>query len=252
MVRYGLKVWSTNRDLFPAARAAVAQGQADFVELYTVPGQTDPAALTKDLGGVPVTIHAPHENHGFDLHRLTDEQAESFRREVSGTADALKASIIVVHAGVGDSGERFADNFRRLHEPRIVLENMPKDALGGGTCFGYSLEQIRFLHQLSVGKLCIDFGHAIKSAVSQGLDYHDFISEILNTFRPSYFHLADGDPTTEEDEHRSLGEGSYDLPWIAAQVRSLGERAGVSVVFEVPKGVGLEDDLRAIKRFRKL
>lgn len=252
MVRFGLKLWSTNLELFAEARAAIEGGRAHFLELLTVPGKTDPSALAQQLAGIPVTLHAPQENQNFDLHKLTDAQRSAFRAEVSATADALGAPSIVVHGGVGNDPDRFAENFRSLHEPRILLENMPKDALGGGTCFGYSLNQLAFLHSLS-GSLCIDFGHAIKAATSQGIEYHDFLSEILERFRPRYFHIADGDPKTGVDEHRSLGVGDYDLPWIAGRLSALGNREDVFVVFEVPKaGSGLTNDLANIERLRSL
>jgi sugar phosphate isomerase/epimerase len=252
MVRFGLKLWSTNHELFPDARRAVESGHADFVELYAVPGKTDVAVLTWELDGVPTAVHAPHENHGFDLHTLTEAQARQFKTEVSGLADALHATVIVVHAGVGSGGSRFADNFHRLADPRIVLENMPKDALDGGTCFGYTHEQLRFLQGLS-GRLCIDFGHAIKSATAQGIEYHRFLSDILEQFRPRYFHLADGDPKTGKDEHRSLGDGNYDLKWIAERLAALGKQEDVSVVLEVPKiGSGLSNDLANIQGLRSL
>jgi sugar phosphate isomerase/epimerase len=251
-IRLGLKLWSTNHDLFGEARKHIEAGRADFIELYTVPGKTDPQALKGAFSGVPVTIHAPHENHGFNLHALMDEQVQRFRTEVSKAADALSSPVIVVHGGVGTDGSQFSKNLLRLKEPRIVLENMPKEALGGGICFGYSLDQIRFLYKLS-GSLCIDFGHAIKAAASQNIPYRPFLAEILNQFEPRYFHLSDGDPETPIDEHRTLGEGSYDLSWIAKQIKERSNQTDVSVVFEVPKrGVGLENDLHCIERFKKL
>lgn len=250
--KYGLKIWSSNHDLLPLAAEACRNGAADFVELYARPGQVDLESL-KPLKGIDIAIHGPHENHGFDLGNLSAEAVGWWKNDVLPLADFLLANEIIVHAGTGTDLETFGQNFSRIDDPRILIENMPKAALGGGVCFGYSLEQLAEIKKRTEREFCLDIGHAIKSAISQNLDPKEFLTSILESFNPSYFHLSDGNTGQPVDEHLALGDGDYDLSWIHAQLDALAARRDIRIVFEVPKvGQTLDSDLAAISRFKQL
>ncbi len=231
--KLGLKLWSTNTNWFPQAIQLIDGGLFQVIELYIVPG-ADLSTL-EPLKGLPIRIHAPHENHQFNAFALTDAQVRAFQDEVSAAATMLQASTIVVHAGVGEDQHLFAQQIERLADPRIIIENMPLVSLDGTTCFGYSMEQLAFIHQTMSRELCLDIGHAIKSAVSQKIDYKEFLSDILATFQPTYFHLSDGDSRHEADEHLALGSGDYDLPWIKRQLQQVAQQHDIQVILEVPK-----------------
>ncbi len=251
-LKYGVKIWSTNNELIPLAASLFRNGSIDATELYIMPGKVDRDALEL-LRGTTVFIHASHENHGFDVNSLQRKQERQFKDEVVATADFLNAERIVVHAGVGNDPEAFARNLKKIDDPRIIVENMPKEALGGGTCFGYDLYQLRKIQKLTKKPLCLDVGHAIKSAISQGLDPKEFLDAIFTTLRPSYFHISDGDTSTLIDEHLDLGTGNYDLPWIRSKIESLARDGDIQIIFEVPKnGKDLGNDLKNIERFKKL
>ena len=250
-VLYGLKLWSTNHNLFSEAAERHAQGQFDFIELYIVPGHVDLQAL-KPILHIPITIHAPHENHHFNVFTLDSASIEMFTKDVMSTADVVKAEKIVVHAGVGNSDEKFISNFSKINDPRIVIENMPKIALDGTDCYGYSLHQIEYILHSTKRSLCLDVGHAIKSAVSQGLEYKEFLGALFNSFHPSYFHISDGILTHEQDEHVNVGSGNYDFAWIKENIRQTPAEV-VRLVFEVPKnGTDLSNDIQNISEYKKL
>lgn len=244
-------MWSTNTDWFTQAVQLCHDGTFDLIELYIVPGTT--SAQLRPLIGTPIRLHAPHENHGFNAFTLTDRQVKQFQSEVSQTATELQCSTIVVHAGVGQDDQVFAKQIDRLDDSRIIIENMPYAALDRTTCYGYALDQLAFIHQTMRRELCIDFGHAVKSAVSQGLDYKTFLTDIVTTLQPSYFHISDGDPATDIDEHLNLGSGTYDLAWMKQLLDAEAKARDIVVVFEVPKnGVDLGNDIANTLYWRQL
>lgn len=250
-VQYGIKLWSINHDLFPEAAERYAAQEFDFIELYIVPGKVDLKALDP-IKHIPFTIHAPHENHGFNVFTLAQQTVDMFKRDVVSTADALNASRIVVHGGVGDTVEEYVKNFARINDPRIIIENMPKLALDGTTCFAYSLNQLQAILTQTKMELCMDVCHATKSAVSQKLSYKDYFTSLLSSFSPKYFHLSDGIISNERDDFLNLGDGDYDISWMK---RTILDHAGneIAFVFEVPKvGNSLQNDIDNIERFKQL
>jgi deoxyribonuclease-4 len=79
--------------------------------------------------------------------------------------------------------------------------------------------------------LCLDLNHAVKAAISLGLDYKDFISEFME-LNPSYFHIADGRLDYEKDEHLAIGEGEYDFEFLKNLMRFANN---TQVTFETPR-----------------
>lgn len=250
-VQYGIKLWSINHDFFPEAAERFARKEFDFIELYTVPGKVDLNALAP-IKHIPITIHAPHENHGFNVFTLTPELVEMFKRDVVATADALSSPIIVVHTGVGNSADKYTTNFAQIDDPRIVIENMPKMSLDGSICFGFDLYQLQTTLERLDKKLCLDIGHATKSAISQKLDVKEFLSALFDSFHPTYFHISDGDTSNERDEHLAIGSGNYDLGWIKNKMITASSDP-IRLIFEVPKvGGSLENDIANINYFKAL
>ncbi len=252
MIKYGIKLWSINHALFPEAVAAVKNGQADFVEVYLVPAKVDFKAL-EVLKEVEVTIHAPYFEHGFNIHQLNNEMISLFKSEVIPAADLLSSHQIVVHAGVGSENQIFAENVKKIHDNRIIIENKPKIGMHEVLCYGYSLEQLRFIHAECGYQICFDFSHAIISAVQQGVAYKEFIRDAVSILKPSYFHISDAHQKSGDDEHLSLGDGDYDFGYIKKLIESAAVEQEVRVVFETPKeGAGLENDLKNIQYFKNL
>lgn len=106
-----------------------------------------------------------------------------------------------------------ADLLRNLSDSRLLIENMPKMGLGGEAMVGYSPAQIEELIGDSNMRLCLDFGHAVKAAVSLGLDYKVYVKGFMG-FEPRVFNVNDGMLSAEKDEHRGIGEEEYDLGFL--------------------------------------
>lgn len=252
MIKYGLKIWSTNDDCFPEALKYCRNNLVDFIELYLVPGVSLNNAR-KILAGAPVQIHAPHDEHGFDIFKLNEEMAAQFKNLVIGAADFFGSRYIVVHAGLGRDTAIFKENIKKISDRRIIIENMPKQALNDALCFGYSLAQLEFIKKECGLDICLDFGHAIGSAASQGIDYKKFLDDLVSVLNPTYFHLCGGFSGAIKDEHLNLDEGNFDLFWIKNKLNEISRQRDIYLVFEVPKaGEDLANDLRNIEYFKNL
>lgn len=289
MLNYGLKIWSSNKKLLKEALALYREGKFHFLELYLVPGSFSSGLSSglsfnnqcviflprrknytlcseeiKFLKEIPITIHAPHSRHNFNIFDLDEKKKAVFENLVQKTADFFKAKYIVVHAGRGTSQDLFKKNMAKIQDKRILIENMTKmvwnwDGEGNfvkdevNLCFGYSREQLLFIKEQCGFDICFDFGHAIKSAPSQRIDYRAFIEDLIKELQPTYFHLCDGDTKEERDEHLNLGQGNFDLKWLKKLLLNLGEQQDIDLVLEVPKkGNTLDNDLNNIEYFLSL
>lgn len=251
-LKYGLKLWSTDEHLFGEAVRLFKKKKIDFVELYIVPGSlpAEKPELLKDFKNIPTTLHAPHSEHNFDVFTLDDSKVEIFKNQVIKIADFLESKFIVVHAEAGDSQEIFKKNIGRINDRRIIIENMTKIGMNDELHFGYSYEQLKFIKDLGFN-FCLDFSHAIKSAVSQNLDYKEFIKKLISGLNPFYFHICNGKMDNDKDEHRNLFDGEFDLKWIKKTLIEL--KKDVYLVFETPKGEnGLENDIKNMNYFHSI
>jgi len=255
MIKYGLKLWSTNEeDSFKEAVNLCQKGEVDFVELYLVPDSLiiGESGILNNLKNIPTVIHASHSEHNFNVFELNDSKIDFFKNQIVKTTDFLKSKFIIVHAEVGDSSEIFKENIKKISDKRILIENMPKIGINDETCFGYSYEQLKFIKGLGFN-FCLDFGHAIKSAIAQNLDYKKFIEKLISELQPFYFHLTNARMNNPKDEHRDLFNGEFDIKWIKKILLGLEKNKDIYLVFETPKGEkGLENDMKNINYFRSL
>lgn len=237
------------------------EGRFDFLEFYTTPGSFLSVSELAVLKEIPIIVHAPHSQHHFNIFEIDDSKINLFKDLVLKTADFLDAKYIILHPGVGQSKDLFKKNLAKIADPRILIENMPKfirlyDKNGNfikDEHFGWSREQLLFIKKECGFNICFDFGHAIKSAVSQKIDYREFIEDLIKELQPSYFHFCDGDTSQEMDEHLNLTEGNFDLKWIKKILQQLAEEKDIDLVFEVPKqGDDLQNDLKNIDYFNRL
>lgn len=251
MIKYGIKLWATNnKDWFEEAVDLCNKKQVDFVELYVVADSFELKEL-EILKKAPTIIHSPHFKHNFNIFDLGEEQITVFKNQVISAADFLKSKYIVLHAGVGDNLKIFKENFKKISDSRIIIENMPKIGLNDKICFGYSLEQLEFIKDKCGLKICLDIAHAIKSAISQKIDHKEYLESLIKELAPNYFHISDGKLDNEKDEHLNLGEGGFDLKWVKNNLMRLANKNDVDLVFETPKeGENLENDMKNIDYFK--
>ncbi|MFA5878096.1 MAG: TIM barrel protein [Candidatus Staskawiczbacteria bacterium] len=254
-IKYGLKIWSTDKEeLFKEAAQLFCNKEIDFVELYIVPDSLLPgkADVLSYLRNVPTTIHAPHSAHDFDVFKLDASKVKFFKNQIVKTADLLASKFIVLHAEAGDSQELFRKNIEKIKDSRILIENMTKIGINNEIHFGYSCSQLKFIRDCGFS-LCLDFSHAIKSAISQNLNYKEFVKELVSELDPSYFHICNGKIDNEIDEHRDLFDGEFDLKWIKETLLRSGEKKDIYLVFETPKEEnGLGNDLQNMNYFRSI
>jgi len=261
MIKYGIKIWSTNKEWFQPAVDLFKQSKIDFGEIYLVPDSFRLKEL-EILKQMPFEVHAPHFTHGFNLLELNDNQIQLFKNQVIATADFLKSRFIIVHPGIGDSKDVFKKNSAEVADKRVLIESMAKIGFvgqGGNKldegveCFGHSIAQLRFIKQECGFNICLDISHIIAGAVSQKLEYKDFIESLLNTLQPFYFHISGGRINCEYDEHLNIFDGDFDIKWIKKTLLRHSKDKDIYLVFETPKtGNGLDNDIKNIQYFKEL
>lgn len=256
MFKYGIKIWSADKQWFSQVIDLIKQGKADFVEIYLVPNSFELSDF--DIfkqNNISVSLHAPHTSHNFDVFSLSSESLQIWQEQIIKTADYLESRFIITHAGVGSDENIFKRESLKIRDKRILIESMPYKGfvdLGGVFCFGFSREQLMFIKSLGFN-FCFDVCHAVASACSQKINPYDFISECIDLLQPKYFHLAGGNIEDEIDKHLDLWEGTFDYKFIKEKLAPLAQAEDIFLSFEVPKkGDSLENDLKNIEFFKNL
>ncbi|MEK7658937.1 MAG: hypothetical protein AAB352_03685 [Patescibacteria group bacterium] len=248
-IKCGLKIWSSNKDLFSQAVELFQTGKIDFIELYIVPDSLAGNSILKDFKKIPITIHATHMEHGFDVFLLDDKKIKFFKNQIIKIADLLNSKFIVMHADEGDSNEDFKRNIEKIKDSRMLIENLPKVNLESKTCYASTYKQLKFIKDCGF-KFCFDFSHAIKSAISQKINYKEFVEKLIEELNPNYFHICNGRLNNDKDEHLDLFDGEFDIKWIKNILVKLSEKKDIYLAFETPKGKnGLENDIKNIDYF---
>jgi len=207
-IRFGLKLWSINTDLIDQAIQLIDEKIFDYIELFMIPG----TPITPFIIDVPYIIHIPHHKFGVNIGEASIKKYNLEKiNESIGWADKLNAKYLILHAGHGSMDDA-ADLLGEMADRRLLIENMPKVGLNDEKMIGYSPEQIEELISVNYAGLCLDFGHAVKAALSLGVDYKEYIKRFL-PFEPKVFHISDGTLGEEKDEHLNIGDGEYDFAY---------------------------------------
>jgi deoxyribonuclease-4 len=247
-MKYGLKLWSINTDLIDQAFNLIDEKVFDYIELMVIPD----SEINPFLIDVPYIIHIPHEKFGVNIGDPAEKEYSLQKINESITwADRLNARYLILHAGHG-SMRHATDLLREVSDSRLLIENMPKVGLGGEAMIGYSPAQIEGLIGDSNMGLCLDFGHAVKAAVSLGVNYKEYVQGFMG-LEPKVFHVSDGTLSEERDEHLGIGEGEYDFDFLLRCVEYSLFRL---VTIETPTNNSnfLEDDVKnviAINKFNQ-
>lgn len=205
-MKVGLKLWSINIDLIDQAIQLIDEKIFDYIELFVIPNSD----IKPFLIDVPYIIHIPHHKFGVNIGDGTIKNYNLQKiNESIIWANELNAKYLILHAGHG-SMQHATDLLRGMADNRFLIENMPKVGLNDEDMIGYSPAQIEELIEDSDMGLCLDFGHAVKAAISLGVDYKEYVNDFLQ-FKPKVFHVSDGTLKEEKDEHMNLGDGEYDF-----------------------------------------
>ncbi|SDF57927.1 deoxyribonuclease-4 [Methanolobus vulcani] len=243
-MKFGLKLWSINTNLVDQAVSLIDSKIFDYIELFVVPGST----IEFFSIDIPYVIHIPHDTFGVNIGDSSlDRHSLKLINESINWADSLDAKYIILHPGYG-SLEHASCFLSKISDPRLLIENMPKIGLGGELMIGYSSAQIEYLIGDNEMGLCLDLAHAVKGAVSLGIDYKSYIKEFMN-LDPRMFHISDGTLNVETDQHLNIGEGEYDFSFMQQCIDS--SSTGF-VTMETPRiNLGsLAEDILNLERLR--
>ena len=241
-MKFGLKLWSTNTDLIDQAVHLIDEKVFDYIELMVIPD----SEIKPFLIDVPYIIHIPHHRFGVNIGEATIKEYNLQKIIDSITwADQLNAKYLILHAGHG-SMLHAADLLRELSDSRLLIENMPKVGLDGEAMIGYSPAQIgELIGDGDIG-LCLDFGHAVKAAVSLGEDYKEYVQGFME-LEPRMFHVSDGTLSEEKDEHFNIGEGEYDFKYL---LQCIDDNPFGFVTIETPRlnQKSLDEDIQNVNK----
>jgi len=213
-IEFGLKLWSINYHQLSEAVKLIEKDMFQYIELMPVPNTDISPFLEID---VPYFIHVTTESYGVNI---ANRSKKEFNLEIIGLcrewADKLGARYLILHPGYGsiDDATKFLE---KIGDNRILIENMPKIGINNEKMVGYTVEQVRELMNNRFG-LCLDFGHAIKAAVSLNEDYEKYIKKFLK-LNPKMFHVSDGKLNNQKDEHLHIGEGDYNFEFLMGCIK---------------------------------
>jgi len=250
-MKLGIKLWSRDHEQYLEAIELIGTGDADYLELTYLSGQESHLDVLKKKK-VPVIIHAPSSAQGFCLSDANFDRNRLMMKEVIKAADYLKADKIIIHPDAGQV-RNFIKFLKEQNDDRIFIENMPKKGINSESMIGYSPVEIKEFLSIGSFGFCLDFPHAIKAAVSQGIDYKEYLKELI-AINPGMFHVSDGTLSSEIDEHLNIGEGEFDFSFIKDLIVKNESLAGKSkeVTFEVPKINSLKNAIVNIKKFKAI
>ena len=185
--------------------------------------------------GLPFIIHNAHFAQGFNLAKKEkEERNREVYEQTKQFADELDAKYIIFHGGIDGDIRETAVQLALFNEPRALIENKPFVALpnrmGGEFCRGYNIDEIKLVMDTAGCGFCLDFGHAICAANSQGVNVYEYCKQFLQ-LNPNMFHLTDlDDITSPYDSHLHLGTGQLDFDKIFPMIPD-----GSYVTFETVK-----------------
>ena len=248
----GLKLWSVNDGVYlREAKRLYEEGVFDYIELFVVPGTLDRLSAWREVE-IPFVLHHAHSVAGFNPARAEAFAAnERIAAETHDYAKALRPKFIIFHGGTdGDVREAarqlafFRERF--FADWDVLVENKPlrplPNKMGMVECRGATEDELETLVAAVGGGFCLDFGHAVASANSQGLEPFAFIRRLRDRFRPRMFHLSDvRDAASEFDSHLHLGTGQFDIAWIVREVLPPDARVSIETAKDSPDNL---DDFR--------
>ena len=251
MYKFGLKLWSINKNYIDTAKKLYDENIYDYIELYAIPSSFDEYAHIWKSLNIPYIIHAPHFMHGINFsskEKLQDNMKLAY--EALKYADYLNADKVIFHPGIKGDYKETARQIKMINDERILIENKPyyvavetENLSLNDVCVGYNPEQIKYIMQESGAGLCLDIGHGICAANSLHIDYVSFLKEFIS-LNPAMFHISDGDINDTQDKHYNIGKGTFDFNIIFSLIP---ENAVISVETAKSSKDNLDDFIEDMK-----
>lgn len=243
-MKAGIKVFSTNHELFSEADKLYEEGKICYLEVYVVPGSYKYSIGKLRKLNVPIVLHCTHSGHGFNLgNKNKIKENKKIFDEVLAFASEIDTKDIVVHPGFGEIDDSIS-TIKNLGCNNYIIENMPRWGESKEDMIGYSKDKLKQYVDIGM-RFCLDLAHAYKAAISLGRDPKKFILDLID-LKPCMFHISDGHLKWGKDEHLSLGEGEFDLKFLKGLI------GDARVSFETPKKEGLKEDIKNIEYFEKI
>ncbi|MDY4131081.1 MAG: TIM barrel protein [Treponema sp.] len=208
--KLGLKLGSKDTQYTDDILRYYAEGVFQYIELFAISDTFDDSVSYWKQFNIPFGIHAPHSAAGLNLACRENREINKSKIEESiKFADSLKADYIIFHSGVNGTCDEVVTQLKPFVDSRFLIENKPIKGLDGSTCVGATISELdSIISELNSG-FCLDFGHAICAARTQGFEPLDYIKSLKEKFNPRVYHLTDGDYESELDRHLHYGDGSF-------------------------------------------
>lgn len=249
MLKYGLKLWSTNENYLKEAAKLFKNNLFDYIELYAVPNSFNEYSKVWEKLCIPFVIHAPHFAGGLNFGKKECEAKNlELANEAQKYANLLKADKIIFHPGVAGTIDETIRQIKLLAEPRALIENKPLNAIDSDLlCNGSTPEEIKkIMEETGIG-FCFDVGHAICSAKAHGQEYFGYLREFMG-LNPAMYHLTDGNLNNVQDEHKHIGQGDFDIKKI---VKMLPSDAIMTIETDKDSEDNLNDFIKDIEAMRQ-
>jgi len=243
-MKFGIKLWSTNKELIKIAKKHFLKGDFDYIELSAIKNTFDKELLSH-LKGIPTIIHCDNNQINFADERFYEENITAIK-EAQKFVDFLNSRHIIIHPGYDGNIRNTNQLLKEINDQRICVENMPGRGIDFEVCLGRTAEELK---KIKSRNYCLDIAHAINASITLGIDMFDNLKSFLK-LDPIIFHLSDGNLNNDVDEHLNIGEGEYDFRRIIDLIRN---KKGKLTSVETPKTNynSLEEDINNIKRIKK-
>lgn len=254
MLKYWIKLWSINENLFQETIKSIKSWFFDFIEFYVIPWKFDTDALKIFVeNNIKISIHAPHWAHWFNPID-PNNNSEEIWKEIKQYIDFLDPFQIVLHPEIWTDIKILEKRLQYFNDSRIIIENMPKKSslLANTEFYGYSLDQIKEIKKITPW-FCFDFAKAKSSALSQWLDIISFSSNLLYITKPHYFHISGFLDNTEVDEHLDLWDWNINLrKWMKDKLFDIWKQKDIYIVFECKKKNWVMNDIENLEYFKAI
>lgn len=254
MIKYWLKLWSVNENLFDDAIKVIKDWYFNFIELYIIPNNLNVDSLRKlKESWIELSVHFPHSVHWFNPID-PDNASEDIWDFLKNYIDYLDPFAIVMHPEIGSNIDVFEKRIKIFNDKRIKVENMPmKSSIWKDTYFyGYNLYEIEKIKKIH-NNFCFDFAKAKSSAISQWMNIVDLSDQLIEIMNPNYFHISWFLWDTEVDEHFDISEWDPILmQYMKNKLINVALKKDIFVVFECKKKDWLKNDLKNLDWFKTI